>query len=289
VNTFVVSSELLKWAALGLFALGLFALAYWLADDRESLVRRWFAQYVAYLERRLRSLFISSKGELVATAQLVVAVLVVGVGLLSTDPLWYALLIPVAALPVLVIAQARRRRVRSIESKLDAFILALANALRTTPNLGKALEYTQPLLAPPLDAEIELALKEIRVGSTLDQALLNVSARVRSATLDATLAALLIGRQVGGDLPRILETTAATLREMVRLQGVVRAKTAEGKVQLLVVALCPFVLLGGFDLLSPGYFNPLVESPVGWFVIAISIVAWILALMVARSVLKVAL
>jgi tight adherence protein B len=116
-----------------------------------------------------------------------------------------------------------------------------------------------------------------------------MSSRIQSAQLDATLAGLLIGRQIGGDLPKILETTAATLREMTRLQGVLRAKTAEGKVQLLVVAVFPAVLVAGFDALSPGFFDPLFGTTAGFFVIAICVVLWVVALLLARKVLAVSL
>jgi len=138
-----------------------------------------------------------------------------------------------------------------------------------------------------MDEEIRLALKEIRVGTTIDQALLNMSARIRSPQLDATLAGILIGRQVGGDLPRILETTAETLREIARLQGVVRSKTAEGKAQLAVLAVFPAFLLVVFDLASPGYFSPLTHSFVGWIVILIAVGFWVTSIAMARGVLMV--
>ncbi len=138
-----------------------------------------------------------------------------------------------------------------------------------------------------MDQEVGLALKEIRVGTTIDQALLNMSARIRSPQLDATLAGILIGRQVGGDLPRILETTAETLREIARLQGVVRSKTAEGKAQLAVLAVFPAFLLVVFDLASPGYFAPLTQSFVGWIVIAVAVGFWVSSIAMARGVLMV--
>jgi len=276
-----------KWLALALLAVGAFTAALSLAGDRQSLPHRYAALYVAYLERKLRTMFIMTSGRRIAAGQGIVAVLVVAAALISGEILLYATLPIVAAAPAAYIDQLKRQRIKAIESKLDSFIQSLANALKATPSLGNALAYTQPLLPAPLDDELGLALKEMRVGTTLDQALLNMSARIQSVELDATLAGLLIGRQVGGDLPVILETTAGTLREMTRLQGVVRSKTAEGKVQLLVVAVFPIFLLFGFDTLSPGYFDPLTSSPLGWVVITVSVVLWLVALIVARRVLAV--
>ena len=175
----------------------------------------------------------------------------------------------------------------SNRGKIESFLLTLANALKATPSIGSALSYTQPLLAAPLDQELELALKEMRVGSSLDQALLNLAARVRSPKLDAALASLLIGRQVGGNLTQILETTAATLREMSRLRGVVRSKTAEGKSQLFVLALFPAVLVFMFDWLKPNYFAPLMNNVAGALIGLMALSLWAASIVLARKVLMV--
>jgi tight adherence protein B len=92
---------------------------------------------------------------------------------------------------------------------------------------------------------------------------------------------------VGGDLPKILERTAATLREMTRLQGVVRSKTAEGKAQVTVLAIFPVFILLLFDTVSHGYFDPLTASIFGWGVIVLSLVLWLGSVIVARKVLAV--
>lgn len=284
-----VSLGALKWGACVLFALAAGFAVFGIAQNRQSLPYRYWALYVAYLERSLRSMFIMTPGQYIAVAQLAGMAVGAGLGMSTRDPLGYSV-IPLSMFgPLVAIRHMRRRRMKLIERKLDGFILALANALKATPSLGNALAYVEPLMAPPLNEEIRLALKEMRVGTTLEQALLNVSARIQSVELDATLTGLLIARQVGGDLPKILETTAGTLREMTRLQGVVRTKTAEGKMQLFVVALFPVVLLFGFDMLSPGYFNPLVEQPAGFFIIGICAVLWLVALGIARKLLAVEL
>ena len=98
-------------------------------------------------------------------------------------------------------------------------------------------------------------MRLLRVGATLDQALLNIAARVGSKQLDNALSAVLIGRQVGGNLPKVLETTAAAIREMARLEGVVRTKTAEGKAQLWVLGALPMVLMLALNTMQPGYFD----------------------------------
>jgi tight adherence protein B len=132
-----------------------------------------------------------------------------------------------------------------------------------------------------------LAIKEMRVGSTLDQALLNMAGRIGSRQLDSALSAIVIGRQIGGNLPEILETTAHTLREMARLEGVVKSKTAEGKAQLWVMAIFPFLMILALDTVSAGYFAPLQSSVMGYVVSLLAGGFWVASLVVARKVLSV--
>lgn len=278
---------LLKSAATVLLGGALLSGIFFTARDPGSRPYRYWSLYEAYLNRKLRQMFMPMHGRLIIGSQLVALSVATSAGLLLGNALLYLAMLPIVVGPALYIELLRRQRVRAIEAKIDAFVLSLANALKATPSIGNALAYTQPLLAPPLDAEVGLALKEMRLGNTVDQALLSMAGRIRSMQLDAALSGLLIGRQVGGDLPKILEKTAATLREMARLQGVVRSKTAEGKAQLAVLAVFPAVILLLFDTVSQGYFDPLAQSVLGWVVIAVAVALWLASLLMARKVLAV--
>jgi tight adherence protein B len=196
-------------------------------------------------------------------------------------------MIVIAIMPTLYIEMLRRKRVEALELQLDSFILALANALKSTPSIGAAFNSVVTVVSDPIKSEVDLATKEMKVGSTLDQALLHMASRVGSRQLDSALSAILIGRQVGGNLPKVLETTANTLREMRRLEGVVRTKTAEGKAQLWVIALLPFGMLVGLNVLFPGYFIPLTGSIIGYLVIAFCTACWVTSVILARKILNV--
>jgi tight adherence protein B len=278
----------LGYLGAALMGVAVFLLGWSIVSHRQSLPYRYWARYVGHLEKRLRGLFeLKASGAAIARAQVAAIVLVLAAAIYLGRPEVYLAVPIVAAAPVLVLEQRRVARRKAVEAGMDGFITTLANALKSTPSIGSALAYAQPLIPPPLDEELGLALEEIRVGSTVDEALMNMGARIRSLPLDATLSGILIGRQVGGDLTTILETTAATLREMARLHGVLRSKTAEGKGQLMVLAVFPALILVAFDMTSPGYFDPLTTSAVGYVVIVIGTSLWIGAVALARKILAV--
>jgi tight adherence protein B len=255
----------------------------------DTLLRRLLFRYVATLERRMRLMFIPTPGIFIVVAQGVVSLVVLGLVLAGMTPLLVLALPVIAFAPVTVLEHMRKRRVQKIEQVLDGFVLALANALRATPSAGKALATIQGVTPAPLDREIELVLREMRVGSTLEQALANLSARVRSFQLDAAMSGLLIGRQTGGNVPEILDSAAQTLREMARLQGVLRAKTAEGRAQANLLAVFPLGLLLAFDTASPGYFKPLTESASGMIVSLVAVGMWLTSVLLMRKIMEVEL
>ena len=261
------TTQSLKWASLGVTSFALFVGAWSAAADQSGPVYRYAARYTASLERKLRPMFIFTPGRLIAYGQCAAMFVLLVAHVLMTIEFWYVGMLFIAIGPTAYIEQMRRKRVEKLEEQLDNFILALANALKTTPSIGAAFNSVAAVISDPMRQEVDLALKEMKVGSTLDQALLHMAARVGSRQLDSALSSILIGRQVGGNLPKVLETTAGTLREMRRLEGVVRTKTAEGKAQLWVIALMPFGLLLGLNVLWPGYFDPLTKSLVGYLII----------------------
>jgi tight adherence protein B len=189
--------------------------------------------------------------------------------------------------PLFYLRRRLKERSAKLEGQVIPFTIGLANALKSTANIGTALEVIEPMMMPPLQQELGLALKEIRVGASLDQSLLDISARSQSTELEATLSAILIGRQVGGNLPEILDTTSRTLREIMRLTGAVRSKTASGRSQLFVLGAAPAVVLVLFELVKPGYFQPLTSSTVGFGVCLIIALLWVVGVILARKILQV--
>ncbi len=278
----------LRLAAVVAAAAAIFALALFGASPTSPLRRR-FGAYRDGLERELRKLHLRDRGATLAHAQAGGVALCLALALVTERVLFLAGAVAAALAARVALARLRARHVRALESQVDGLLVALANALKVTPSLGDAFLSLKALVPAPMATEIALAEKELRLGSTIEDALLAMSERARCERLDTALSAVLIGRQVGGDLPAVLESTAAALREMDRLQGVVRSKTAEGRFQMWVLAVGPLAIVFGFEAISPGYFAPLTASLVGWVIVSVAIGMWLAAILVASKVIQVEL
>lgn len=255
----------------------------------DTAPRRLWDDYAELLDRRLRTLSYTVSGTQLALGQLALLALLALVHLLLDVPYWYVLALLILFAPIAQLEQKRRQRVAELERQLDAFMLALASALKSIPSVSLAFQSLAETAAPPMREELELCNREMRVGSTLDEVLAHLCARVGSPRLDSALSAVVLGRRIGGNLPRILESTAGSIREMFRLEGVLRTKTSEAKMQLYVIGAAPVFLTITLSLMSPGYFDPLQASSTGYVVGMAALSCWLLAIYLARKVLSVSL
>jgi tight adherence protein B len=280
-------TDTLRFSSVAVLGFAFFLATLQMATDETGIAWRYWTRYTVALERRLRSMFMFTPGHLIVTGQVAMIVVILAAKLTVDLPAPWLFIAGALIAPFIYIERMRRERVQQIEEELDAFLLALANALKGTASIGAALESIISIITGPIKDELELCLKEMRVGSSLDQALLSMASRAGSRQLDSALSAILIGRQVGGNLPKLLETTAASLREMKRLESIIRTKTAEGRMQMWVIGAMPAVFLVGFSVAWPGYFEPLTQSISGYILIAFVSGCWVLSLILARKVLAV--
>lgn len=271
--------------ALGLMALAMLFVALFAGSD--APLRVAVRRYLTGLDDRLRFIRSPIRGRQILLSQLAVsAICVVGVDYLE---LWLGLtLIPaVWLIPRVWIHRSAQKRVTLVEGQVEPWINAIANALKASPSLGEAIGSSIRVVPSPMSQELEVLVRELGLGTPLDDALDNFQQRVNSRVLSGTVIALKIARRSGGNLVELLESAAASLREIARLEGVVRTKTAEGKLQALVISIVPGPLLYAIQSIDPQYFRPLFHSLLGQIIMGAASALWLLAFILGRRILNV--
>jgi tight adherence protein B len=277
------------YAGIGLLAAGAAAAIFFTLRSRSSAPVRWWHSRCAVLDRRARFLRLRVTGATIGLIQLAAAACLVVAALFTARPILLVAALMAIALPGALLSRAERKRVERIEQQLDGWLLMLANMLRTSGAPGDAVAASATLVQAPIRDELELCLKEMRLGTPLESALLQMGQRVGSRTVSNVLSMIIIGSKTGGDLPALLETAAASLREMARLEGVIRTKTALAKTQIKVLAAAPPVIAIGYYYAEPSYFDPLTESATGSVVIAVAVLVYLTGVILARRILDIEL
>ena len=191
-----------------------------------------------------------------------------------------------AAGPWLVarVLRARRDRYRrGVEGGAPQIAVAIADAMAGGHSLRTAVEEAARSLGDGAAGhELRRTASELAAGASTDDALEAMRARVGSSRLDVVVAACLLQRSAGGDLARLLRDSARTMEEEARLEGEVRAATAQARFTGLLVALLP---LGGAlmaELASPGWFAGLWSSFLTAWLVGIAVVLQLVAAMLMR-------
>ncbi len=282
-----LNAETWKAITMGAAVLASATACWGLVGTERAPLRIAWGRYVDALDRRLRRLHKPRLGAKIAAIQAVSGFFAVGLAIVLEMPLLHLGVPLVAIAPYASLEMRLRERVAKLDHQADAFCLALANALKATPSIGAAFETTTGLMTGPVQEEMSLANKETKLGLPIHDAIRSASARAGSIKLATVLAAVLIGRQIGGNLTRVLETTAATLRELERLEGVVRQKTADGRMQLWGLSLIPPLIVYAIHRLDAHFFEPLIATFTGQVCMVIALLMYVAGVAAARKVLMV--
>lgn len=284
-----MSFWLLKSGALGSMALAAAIAAHAGLSLRDTALHRLVHRHIARLNAMAARCFTAPNGAKTTRLQaLLTLLLIAGAAVTGLHPLFaLGALALIWTGPYLDLEQKRRQRIGRIDESVASFGMALANSLRSSGNIGRALDRTRGVVPEALADELTVVQQELQLGVSIDDALRSLGSRVGSVTFDLMLSGILIGRQIGGNLPDILETNSASIREMSRIQGVIRSKTAESKGQLWVLGLAPPFIFVAFDTLQPGYFDPLRSTAAGPIVLAIAGALWLGSIVAAKKILMV--
>ncbi|HEY8393192.1 MAG TPA: type II secretion system F family protein [Thermaerobacter sp.] len=189
--------------------------------------------------------------------------------------------------PDLYVTWRYHRRLKEFNEQLPDALTLMANSLKAGYSFLQAADVVARELPPPIAEEFAWLVKETRVNIPLEDALANLLDRVPSGDLDLVVTAVLIQKQVGGNLAGVLERTAETIRERVRLQGQIRTLTAQGRLSGWILGVLPVALFLLLMVMSPSYVAPLLQKPLGWMLLGAAAVMQVTGALVIRALIRV--
>ncbi|HEY8693289.1 MAG TPA: type II secretion system F family protein [Chloroflexota bacterium] len=190
-------------------------------------------------------------------------------------------------LPVLYVRARQKKRVRAFDDQLVDALVLMSNSLKTGYSFMQAMESIVREMPEPIGVEFDQALREIRMGGAIEDALLGISERVRSTDFELVVTAMVIQRQVGGNLTEILSNIAYTIRERHRILREVRVLTAQERMSGYIVAGLPVAMVVLLSLLSPSYISSMWAATSGRVIMGVGFVLELLGLLVIRKLVDI--
>jgi len=176
---------------------------------------------------------------------------------------------------------------REFEEQLADFLTIIASGLRAGLSFAQAVESAVGDGTGEVERQIRRALAQVQVGSTLDAALLRVAKKMDSDDLAWTIAALRIQREVGGNLSKILDTAAVTIRNRAELKREIRTLSAEGRISAYVLVALPLGIFGFLLLSRRDYVKIFWTESIGMIMLAVFVILVTAGWFWIRSVVEV--
>lgn len=169
----------------------------------------------------------------------------------------------VGSLPYGLLSIFERRRQQKLESQLPDVLEFIARAMQAGHAFNSGLQMAATESPQPIGAEFQTAFNQVNLGMPVQQALTGLAQRIDCPDMRYFSVAVLINREVGGDLAGLLRNVADLIRARLKLRLSIRAITAEGRISAWILGLLPFILAGTLVLLNPTYIAPLWQDPAG--------------------------
>lgn len=155
------------------------------------------------------------------------------------------------------------RRQRAFANELPDFLALLASGLRGGLSFNHALESAAGDGRGEVARQMRRALREVQVGTLLDDALMDCADRMDSEDLRWTVTALSIQREVGGNLSTILDTAAATIKGREELRREVQTLSAEGRLSGYILIALPLGVMLILTIIRRSYVELLWTTSLG--------------------------
>ncbi len=186
-------------------------------------------------------------------------------------------------IPIFWIKKKQQERMRRFNEGLSDMITTVVGSLRAGFSFPQALKTVVEEAHSPIKEEMEIVLREMQYGSSIEEALTSLKERMPSEDLDLMIQAILIQRQVGGNLATVLDKIVQTIRDRTRIQQQILTLTAQGRLSGIVIGLLPIILAIVIYFIEPDYIGTLLEHPIGIGMIGIGVIAGIIGFILIRK------
>lgn len=180
-----------------------------------------------------------------------------------------------------------KRRVEAFLNQFETVLRLMASGLRSGLGLQQTLNLVIDETPDPARYEFTRVVGQTNIGASVYDALDDLALRVKANETLMMARVVRINSQTGGDLARVLEQLANTIKERRRMRRKIQSLTAEGRAGAWVLGALP-ILLGMFVVTTqPEMSHGLLYTPVGHVVLIIILVLEALGIFTLNRILKV--
>ncbi len=191
------------------------------------------------------------------------------------------------AAPVLYVRRRRQQRIMAFEEHFPEAVDLLTRAIRAGHPLSAGMKMVAEEAPEVVASEFQQAFEEQRYGLPFQDALMGIPDRVDLMDVRIFATAVLVQREVGGNLAEILDKLAQTIRARFAIRRQLRTYTAQGRLSGYILGGLPIVVGLVIFLVNREYMMTLFTSGIGRLMVLAAMILQIFGYLWIRKIVNI--
>lgn len=166
-------------------------------------------------------------------------------------------------LPHFYVQHRRTKRLQAFEEQLPEAVDLLGRAIRAGHPVSAGFKMVSEEAPEPVSVEFRRVFEEQRFGLAMEDSLLGMADRIPLIDVRIFVTAVLIQREVGGNLAEILDKLSYVIRQRFSVLRQLRTYTAQGRMSGYILASLPIFLGLVLFVINPENMIRFVQAPLG--------------------------
>ena len=146
-------------------------------------------------------------------------------------------------LPKPLIEMAWRARIKKIDGQISQCVASLSNSMRAGLTLVQGITRLSEQAPEPIRVEFQIMANQYAYGADMETVLRNMKTRLGLPNFNLFASALLLNREMGGDVSDTLTRISKSLDRLREMRRTVEAHTSEGRTNIKVLLVAPVFML----------------------------------------------
>ena len=156
-----------------------------------------------------------------------------------------------------------KKRLKAFNEQLEMVLRLLSSGMRAGLSLRQSFVLVIDELAEPAKMEFRRVVAQTNVGVGVNDALDGLVQRMPSEELGMMVRTVRVQSQTGGNLGKILDHLATTIKERRKISRKIKALTAEGRASGWIIGILPIAIGLFIFVTQPHLRDAMLHTPIG--------------------------
>lgn len=176
---------------------------------------------------------------------------------------------------------------KKLENDLLQAIIIMNNAFKSGRSITQAIDLVSKELDGPMAEEYKKMHLELSFGLGMDVVFKRLYERIKIEEIAYLTASLTILNQTGGNIVQVFSSIEKSLFNKKKLRLELKSLTSGSRMIVGVLTIVPIAFILLIWVINPTYFLPLLSDPVGYIIIGIILIYYVMYIIFINKTMKV--